>query len=156
MDDGIRYGPESVHLEETYSTVRAETRKPYPFYDWVTTARQDIQARGEKPAPLLVEPGGAEFASPLKSFVPINPLANSPMRKAGFCVTKKDSFNWSSLVPAVIAPGESMRVHLAFRPDLQKKGHWNNEAEDLVLWVDPLPGWEVSSRYLSVANPKPS
>jgi hypothetical protein len=47
-----------------------------------------------------------------------------------------------------------MRIHLAFRPNLQRKAHWNNEAEDLVLWVDPPLGWEVSSRYLSFPNPK--
>ncbi|MCI0418418.1 MAG: tetratricopeptide repeat protein, partial [Acidobacteria bacterium] len=52
--------------------------KPYPFYDWVPTARQEIQARGEKPAPLLVEPGGAEFASPLKVFGMDQPVHKQP------------------------------------------------------------------------------
>ena len=43
--------------------------KPYPFYDWVPQAREDIRARGETPAPLVVEPGGAEFAAPVETLV---------------------------------------------------------------------------------------
>lgn len=129
--------------------------KPYPFYDWVTTARQEIRARGEKPAPLLVEPGGAEIASPLKTFGMTPPVRQQPdvqgrvlRDKEGFISTE------TAMVPVAVAPGESMRAHLAFRPNLQTKAHWNNEAEDLVLWVDPPMGWEVSSRYLSFPNPK--
>ena len=42
--------------------------KPYSFYDWVREARREIMARGETPAQLLLEPGGAEFAYPSESF----------------------------------------------------------------------------------------
>jgi len=129
--------------------------KPYPFYDWVPAAREEIQARGEKPAPLLVEPGGAEFASPLKAFEKDQPIRQSPDR-GGRVLRDTEGFIHveTAVVPAAIAPGESLRVHLAFRPNLRKKAHWNNEAEDLVLWADPPPGWEVSSRYHTVPNPK--
>jgi hypothetical protein len=129
--------------------------KPYPFYDWVATARQEIEARGEKPVPLLVEPGGAEFASPLKVFAPDQPARQQPDAH-GRVLRDNEGFirPETALVPAAVAPGESLRVHLAFRPNLKRKAHWNNEAEDLVLWIDPPPGWAVSSRTLSVANPK--
>ncbi len=129
--------------------------KPYSFYDWVATARQEIQARGEKPALLLVEPAGAEFASPLKAFATDQPARLRPDAQ-GRVLRDKEGFirAETALVPAAVAPGESTRVHVAFRPDLRRKAHWNNEVEDLVLWVDPPPGWEVSSRYLRVANPK--
>jgi tetratricopeptide (TPR) repeat protein len=129
--------------------------KPYPFYDWVPTARQEIQARGKKPAPLVVEPGEAEFASPLKTFVKDQPVRQQP-DKGGRVLRDKEGFIQAetALVPAAVAPGESLRAHLAFRPNLQRKAHWNNETEDLVLWVDPPTGWEVNSRYLSVPNPK--
>lgn len=129
--------------------------KPYSFYDWVGTARQEIQARGVKPVSLLVEPGGAEFASPLKVFGMDQPVQKQPDAQ-GRVLRDKEGFisTETAMVPAVVAPGESMRVHLAFRPNLQKKAHWNNEVEDLVLWVDPPSGWEVSSRYLSFPNPK--
>ena len=36
--------------------------KPYPFYDWIPEARADIEARGQSPVTLAVEPAGAEFA----------------------------------------------------------------------------------------------
>ncbi|HMQ23021.1 MAG TPA: hypothetical protein PKE00_11065, partial [Planctomycetota bacterium] len=39
--------------------------KPYPFYDWVEEARNDLKQRGHEPPPLLVEPEGAEVARPL-------------------------------------------------------------------------------------------
>ena len=42
--------------------------KPYPFYDWVPAARDEIVARGEQPVPLVVEPRGSEFASPAPTF----------------------------------------------------------------------------------------
>src|SRR5215469_3607288 len=42
--------------------------KPYPFYDWVATARKEIAVRGETPVPLSVEPAGAEIAHPEKTF----------------------------------------------------------------------------------------
>jgi len=129
--------------------------KPYPFYEWVATARQDIQARGEKPAPLLVEPAGAEFASPLKSFA-ADHFARQQPDAQGRVLREQEGFIdvEAALVPAAARSGESVRVHVAFRPNLERKAHWNNEAEDLVVWVDPPRGWEVSNRYLSVPNPK--
>lgn len=128
--------------------------KPYPFYDWVPAARQEIQARGEKPVSLLVEPGGAEFAAPLKAFGMDQPARQRPDPQ-GRVLRDKEGFisAETTLVPAVVGPGGSIRVHLAFRPNLQRKAHWNNEAEDLAFWVDPPPDWQVSSRYLSVPNP---
>ncbi|MEW5975775.1 MAG: hypothetical protein AB1898_08210 [Acidobacteriota bacterium] len=129
--------------------------KPYPFYDWVPSARQEIQARGETPAPLLVEPDGAEYASPVKSFSS-EPTAGRKPDAQGRVLRDKEGFIQieTAVVPGATAPGDSLRVHLTFRPDLRKKAHWNNEAEDLVLWVDPPPGWKVSSQHLSFPNPK--
>jgi tetratricopeptide (TPR) repeat protein len=129
--------------------------KPYPFYDWMVTARQEIQARGEQPAPLLVEPGGAEFASPLKAFVSDQPIRQQPDAQ-GRVLRDKEGFIRveSALVPQLIVPGGPMRVHLAFRPNLQRKAHWNNEGEGLTFWVDPPRDWQVSSQYFSVPNPK--
>ena len=38
--------------------------KPYPFYDWVPTAIEEITARGETPVDLSVELVASEFAEP--------------------------------------------------------------------------------------------
>ena len=57
------------------------------------------------------------------------------------------------MVPAAIVPGAAARIHLVFRPNLEIDAHWNNEAEDLVFWIDPPTGWRVDRRASSVPNP---
>ena len=39
------------------------------------------------------------------------------------------------------------------RPNREIKAHWNNEVEDLALWLDPPEGWAVDDRYHTVPNP---
>ena len=56
-------------------------QKPYPFYDWVTEAREDIRKRGETPAVLIVEPRGAEIASPSKEFTASETTTKEPDAK---------------------------------------------------------------------------
>ncbi|MEE8585753.1 MAG: hypothetical protein V3T83_12980, partial [Acidobacteriota bacterium] len=128
--------------------------KPYPFYDWVVQARKDIQQRGESPAPLLVEPGGAEFADPARSFETVRQAQQNPDPQGR--IRRDDRFVRleATLVPSRLAAGRSGRVHVVMRPDLSRKAHWNNEAEDLVLWVDPPPGWQVDSQYHSLPRPR--
>lgn len=127
--------------------------KPYPFYDWVDEARADIAARGETAAALPVEPRGAEIAHPSQSFTgATDHSAPDPQGKIrrddkGFVRTEV------TVVPTLIEPGAAGRVHLVLRPNPEIEAHWNNEAEDLAVWIDPPPGWQVDQRLLSVANP---
>ncbi|MFQ5777391.1 MAG: hypothetical protein ACE5IP_05240 [Terriglobia bacterium] len=128
--------------------------KPYPFYDWVRTARRDIRARGETPVPLRVEPGGAEFAHPARSFAASQtPQAEPDLR--GRIYRDKGRFVEveTTAVPTALIPGASARMHVVFRPNLAIKAHWNNEVDDLVFWVNPPTGWQVDARELTVANP---
>ncbi len=128
--------------------------KPYSFYDWVREARREIMARGEIPAQLLVEPGGAEFAYPSESFETTKTAQEEPDPRGRIFRDEKDFIQVeTTLVPSALAAGESARVHLVFRPNPEVKAHWNNEAEGLVLWVDPAEGWEVDHSYWTVANP---
>ncbi len=126
--------------------------KPYPFYDWVEQARADVTARGETPAALRVEPGNTERAAPvqqLEQHAQTNPdLDGRVLRDTEGLVTVE-----ATAVPATVAPGEATRVHLTFRPAPAQRGHWNNEAEDLVVWIDPPAGWQIGTRRHSVANP---
>jgi hypothetical protein len=128
--------------------------KPYPFYDWVPLARQEIQARGQTPAPLTVEPGGAEFAEPLKVFEPSKSSKRAPDPQ-GRVLRDQEKFILTDIafVPPAIAPGDSIRVHVTFRPNAATKAHWNNEAEGLAFWIDAPEGWQASDRYLAVSNP---
>ena len=52
--------------------------KPYSFYDWVHEARKEIEARGETPVPLTVEPSGAEFANPERAFTSSDEARENP------------------------------------------------------------------------------
>jgi tetratricopeptide (TPR) repeat protein len=128
--------------------------KPYSFYDWINTAREDIRGRGETPVSLDVEPAGAEFAAPVKNFA----AAATPAREAdprGRILRDQEDFIRVEItaVPASIAPGSSARFHIAFRPNLQKKAHWNNEVGNLVLWISPPERWLPESRYFTISNP---
>ena len=128
--------------------------KPYPFYDWVAGARREIRARGETPAELRVEPGGAEFAKPSDTFAISAAPATEPDPKGRI---RRDTEGLIELetvvVPPTVAPGGSARVHLIFRPNQAIQAHWNNEAGDMEVWLDSAGDWELSRRRLSISNP---
>ena len=128
--------------------------KPYPFYDWLTTARNEIAARGETPVPLSVEPAGAEIAHPERTFAAAAASVNEPdpqgriLRDNGRFIKVE-----TAIVPDTRAEGVSARVHVLFRPNSAKKAHWNNEAGNMVFWISPPAGWMVSQRLVTVPNP---
>ena len=128
--------------------------KPYSFYDWVTTARKEIAARGETPAPLSVEPSGAEFAQSEQSFAAASNSIKEPdprgriLRDAGQFVKVE-----TAVVPNTRAQDVSERVHVVFRPNPANKTHWNNEAGNFVFWVSAPAGWNVSQHLVTIPNP---
>jgi hypothetical protein len=128
--------------------------KPYSFYDWVITARDEVEKRGEKPVPLAVEPGGAEFAQPSNEPDTRAAEHEAPdpkgriVRDPGELVRVE-----TAVVPPTKATGATVRVHVEFRPNARLKAHWNNEAGPLALWVEPPAGWQTNGRYFSVPNP---
>lgn len=128
--------------------------KPYSFYDWVQEARKEIEARGEDPVQLTVEPGGAEFAYPAKHFEVREETGTEPDPGGRILRDERGFVQVNTVaVPAAVDPGGTVRVHLTLRPNLQIKAHWNNEVDDLVVWVRPPPGWQVDQPYLKVARP---
>lgn len=129
--------------------------KPYAFYDWVTTAREEIAARGETPITLPVEPRGAEIALPSKAFEGQGSAVDAPPRNAERIRRDQEGMVLveTTVVPRTIAPGASARVHLTFRPNGAIKAHWNNEAKDMVVWLAPPDGWGIDQRRSTVANP---
>ena len=131
----------------------ARLSKPYSFYDWVSTARAEIEARGDKPVLLAVEPSGAEFAAPARSFDRDDRDAREPdpddrihHDRRSFIVAE------TAVVPSVLRPGSAARVHVIFRPNPAVKAHWNNEAQPMQLWIGPPPGWMVDRRSHTVPN----
>jgi hypothetical protein len=127
--------------------------KPYPFYDWVAEARAAIEARGETPVALAVEPSGAELARPQRHFDASADAGPGPDPDGRI---ERDARGYirveTTVVPHTSSDGTA-RVHLALRPDAALDAHWNNEAEPLVLWLEPPRGWAVSGRRRELANP---
>ena len=126
--------------------------KPYPFYDWVPTARKKILARGKVPAKLRVEPGGAEFATPSRRFETAEATQKEPDPKGRITRDKTLIQTEVTVVPPSVRPGRTARVHVVFRPSDDKKAHWNNESGESVLWINPPTGWKVDSRLQVLPN----
>lgn len=127
--------------------------KPYPFYDWVAQARQDIRARGETPVSLSVDPVGAELAAPAKEVAQDATVPREPDPEGR--VTRDTTPLVSAevtVIPPRIDPGEAARIHIVLRPNPRTGGHWNNEGDPLTFWVNPPPGWQVSDRRLTLPN----
>ncbi|MFQ5430659.1 MAG: hypothetical protein ACE5E1_10150 [Phycisphaerae bacterium] len=124
--------------------------KPYPFYDWVPTARKEIRTRGEEPLPLTVEPGGAEFARPARRFEGARSGPSEPDAKNRITRDRGLIRAEATIVPPVVHPGGAARVHLVFTPNADHKAHWNNESGPSTVWVVPPDGWEVDKRLLTL------
>ena len=128
--------------------------KPYPFYDWVARAREEIRARGEEPAPLVVEPGGAELADPQAELTHAAGPAEEPdpndriHRDSGELIRVE-----TIAAPSTVAPGEALRAHVVFRPRTEVEAHWNNEAEGLETWMEAPAGCRLDGPAQSLAPP---
>jgi len=129
--------------------------KPYPFYDWVHEAREAIRARGEVPIDLDIEPAGAEIAEPLGELINDPATVENPDPEGQIWRDDEGLVRMEVVaVPAAVTPGASARIHLAFRPDPQRRVHWSNEVDDLALWVEAPPGWELERQLHRIGNPR--
>ncbi|MCB9844930.1 MAG: hypothetical protein H6811_02935 [Phycisphaeraceae bacterium] len=114
--------------------------KPYPFYDWVREAIDEIRERGEEPIHLEVMPGGAEIASPREREKDEQPTAGGKTLiweaslecDAGLIEIDVASVDSTDGEPAA-------RVHVMLRPI--GEAHWNNEGEGCVVGLSVPSGW---------------
>ncbi len=128
--------------------------KPYPFYDWVATARREIRARGGEPFALRVEPVGTELAEGATIFeVASEETPPDPEGQIARDIDRLARLE-ATVVPNRIAPGATARVHLTLRVGEGIPAHWNNEIEDLVVWVEALEGGAVSRHRLQWPSPE--
>lgn len=128
--------------------------KPYSFYDWINTAREEITARGETPVELVVEPSGAEFAHPEKdmkeSVGAVNPDPEGKINRDKGGLIQINAVP----VPGKLGAGEASRVHVAFAVNADLMAHWNNESGESVFWIDAPEGWSVEKKLWSLPNGK--
>ncbi|MFK7767419.1 MAG: hypothetical protein AB8B55_09380, partial [Mariniblastus sp.] len=125
--------------------------KPYPFYDWVAQAKTEIKARGETPIKLKVPLAGAEIAQRERKFTVTEEVAANPDPNAKITVDSELVKIHATAVPQLIKPGEAIRAHVSFSLADAK---WNNEADDMVVWIEPSKFGTVSKSRLSFPNPK--
>ncbi len=132
--------------------------KPYPFYDWVATAREEIRARGEEPVAIAVEPSGSEFAQPMRQWAQSEAAAEEPDPERRIIRDTKGLIEIESVVvPATTSRGgAAYRVHVLMRANAKLDAHWNNEVEPTVVWFDPPEGWAVDQRLVSPPMPSGS
>lgn len=128
--------------------------KPYPFYDWVDEALQEVAARGEVPVKLTVPLSKAEIAQPKRGFETAQgAVSPDPDARIQLDVENVVGFH-ATVVPQKIKPGQAVRVHLRFEPS---GGHWNNEADALEVWVEQNDSGSVSQqRLVHAGEQKPS
>ncbi|MGH9340402.1 MAG: hypothetical protein ACRD1R_12635 [Acidobacteriota bacterium] len=113
-----------------------------------------MRTRGEIPLELAVEPGGAEFADPAKEFDSPDQKISEPDPRGRIYRDAEGLIKVETIVvPSTSAEATWARVHLIFNPDLTQKAHWNNEVDNMAVWVDPPAGWEVDAQLLSVQSP---
>jgi len=126
--------------------------KPYPFYDWMSTARAEIEARGETPVALRVEPLGAEIAEPGPGRTVDEPPARAadPDPEGRIGRDERGFIRCESVVVLDTGEGVAARVHLLFRPDTSLDAHWSNEGGGLGVWIDPPAGWTITRRWHEV------
>jgi hypothetical protein len=128
--------------------------KPYPFYDWVTQARREIEARGDTPLELAVEPRGAELAHPAREFA-AGEAADRDLERDDRIQRDPGKFVEvrTVVVPGTKSGGRTARVHVELEPVAAADAHWNNEVGGPVFWLDPPEGWSVDRRRIELDNP---
>lgn len=126
--------------------------KPYPFYDWVAQAREEIASRGETPIALPVEPSGAEIAQPQRQFAGAIERGEAPDPGGRIRRDQEGLIDISAVVaPSAIEPGDAARVHLELEPT--RGAHWNNEVEPVVVWIDGADGWTLDAHLHTLPQP---
>ena len=117
--------------------------KPYPFYDWVATARADLRKRGVDPHPLRAEPSGAEIAKPAKSATAHTFVDPDPERHLPEDLTKVVQCR-VLVVPHTKKPAHAMRVQLTLTPSSLHMAKWNDVPEAPTIQMIPQAGWQAS------------
>ena len=123
-------------------------QKPYPFYDWVGTAVEEIKQRGDEPVKLTVKLTQSELAGrsrPNWSTDATKPESTEKIeRDKGQLVSIA-----STMVPGYVEAGKPATVHLRLDP---VDGKWNNESTPVTIWIESDSA-KLSQQLLTFENP---
>jgi len=131
--------------------------KPYPFYSWIDEARRDLLARGEEPVPLLAELTPSERAEPLRGFAGAGDAGTEPDPEG-----KVHADDGLVSVETAVAFDTSRKepvasVHVTFRPNPERRAHWNNEVAPMVVWFgtgETPSSWQLGTRWVEEPGPE--
>ncbi len=132
--------------------------KPYPFYDWVSEAQQEIKARGEEPVQLLVELSGAEVAKPDRGGGAERTGDRGDVTQPDLQGQIDRDQKALCTIETVVVPDtdnarRAVRVHILLTPSTVAQAKWNDEAGPSVVWINPPAGWTVEQRLFAVEPP---
>ena len=147
----VRINPNQYIWRRRIQQYGPRLSKPYPFYDWVEKAQKEIADRGDEPIELVVPLSGAEIAQRSRKFESVDEDALNPDPSGKVTVDSSICAVHSTTVPSIPKRGEPVRVHLRFET---KNVQWNNEGEDMVVWVNGSEKGKLSLAKLVVPNPK--
>jgi hypothetical protein len=151
-ETALRTNPNQYIYRRRIEQYGPRLNKPYSFYDWVTTARQEISARGDVPHLLSVEPNGAEFAESARS-MKVDRSGENPDPDNRILLDEGNSVEvHTNFVPTQPKPGDVVAVHVGFSVSATAK--WNHETAPLVFWIDqPKGDVKLSSQLISDPTP---
>lgn len=135
--------------------------KPYPFYDWVDRATEEIVARGEEPPSILVPLTGSEVAGSTKELPLLEAEDAHPdpdegvPRDPGRLVRIESAAALHTGVAGdrVRAPVGTSRIHVVLRPDEDRAVHWSNDAGPTLVWVEVPEGWNLRRNLHVISGP---
>lgn len=134
----------------------ARKNKPYPFYDWVETARKEIAERGDRPLGVAVRLLGSEVAKPAGALQTDGSQAKSPDPDGQVTQDIKGLVRAEvTIVPRYVKPGESVRVYVTLGPKKDFEVHWNLEPAPLKFWVGATKGSQVEPQLVVLPNGPP-
>ena len=122
--------------------------KPYPFYDWVDQAKQEIEKRGEQPITLKVPLTGSEIAGKQRGFKEAGADDVEPDPDAKINLDTELIVVESTAVPSTAKPKQAVRVYLHWKP---KSGKWNNESTPMQVWLN-VSGGKTNRKLVTLPN----
>lgn len=126
--------------------------KPYPFYSWITTAREDLQKRKIEPLPLAFEPTSSEMATPRHKNEQVDKAKRHPDPENKLPARSSLLSISCTTIPHTNDPD---RVLLHFNLKPAQGAHWSSDAQDLALWLKSANGdWIFLSDTASALNAK--